>query len=348
MLHRLNKALPVIWLDPKTLQIGLGNNNLALPEISPAQEKIIESLHSGIVSGQEQVLDETLSAESGSTRNLIELLGSFVNSHESKKHGPWNDIAFAELARASLDYQVNGEMVLAERWQRTVHMDQLDKSGLLLAKALLAAGVGQIVSHDDGIVLTTDLGELGYPTEFLAKARYTTANQICNSLSDTKSHPNRIKLLANESRDYKISFAVTVGHLAIPPRTYSRWLARDVNHLAVNFELDTAMVSPVIRPGSTACLNCYQEYLVDEVEAWPTIASQLIGLPRVRDDVSALLTAVGLASRSILRDLDEQAGFKFAKSGDEYSQGYRIEYSSGNVSRLQFSKHSLCSCLIPT
>ncbi len=344
MLHRINKALPLTWIDPNTLQIGLDNSSQVFTQISVAQEKIIESLYSGILEGQEQSLDEALKIESGSTANLIKLLGGLVYSAQEQKYGPWHELAFAELARASLDYEVNGEMVLAERWQRTVHLDQLDKSGLLMAKALLAAGVGKILSHDTGVILNTDLGELGYPANELGKSRLEVANQICNSLSLTKAQPNRIKSLATSGSDQKVSFAVTIGHLALSPRTYSRWLARDVNHLAINFELSRAMVSPIVRPGLTACLNCFQEQLVDSDSSWPIVASQLVDLPRVRDDVSGLLTSVGLAVRSILRDLDEQAGFQFREPHDEYSLGYQVEYSSGNISRLKFHKHKLCAC----
>lgn len=344
MLHRINKALPLTWLDPNTIQIGLETRRHILTNVSNSQEKIIESLYGGILAGQEDVLEQTLKVEAGSTAKLIHLLSGAVSTFPESKHGPWHELAFAEIARASLDYEVNGEMVLAERWQRTVHLDQLDKSGLLLAKALLASGVGKILSHDNGVILNTDLGELGYPTAYLGNSRFETANQICNSLSLARSQPNRIKLLGESAQDEKVSFAVTVGHLAFSPRTYSRWLARDVNHLAINFELDSAMVSPIVRPGFTACLNCYQEQLVDMENSWPIVASQLIDLPRVRDDASALLTAVGFAVRSILRDLDEQAGFIYREHQDDHSLGYKIEYSSGNVTRLKFNKHELCTC----
>lgn len=344
MLHRINKALPLTWLDPKTLQIGLGEKQKRLAEVTITEEKIIEALVSGIVAGQESVLEETIQAEAGTTAKLIQLLGSSTQSIDQQSYGPWQELAFAELARASLDYEVNGEMVIAERWQKIVHVDQLDKAGLLLTKGLMASGIGLVVSHDEGVVLRTDLGELGYPSEELGKQRAEAANRICNSLSSTTNYLNRVKLLAGKPIDQKISFGVTVGHLAIAPRTYSRWLSRDVNHLAINFELDGAMVSPIVKPGSTPCLNCFQEHLVDVDQSWPIVGSQLLNLPRVRDDSAALLSTVGLALRSILRNLDEQSGFQFRDNQNEYELGYKIEYSSGNVSRMKFMKHELCSC----
>ena len=141
MFHRINKAQPSVWRDPNTIQIGLGNRSVPISELSLAQQQIIAALYSGVVDGQQDVLDETFKAESGTTQSLIEKLSPVMESEGSTSNsfGAWQEIAFAELARAALDYEVNPEMVLAERWQRVVHIDQLDKSGSLLAKGLLAS-----------------------------------------------------------------------------------------------------------------------------------------------------------------------------------------------------------------
>ncbi|MCX6496462.1 MAG: hypothetical protein NTW23_03915, partial [Rhodoluna sp.] len=87
------------------------------------------------------------------------------------------------------------------------------------------------------------------------------------------------------------------------------------------------------------------EYKVDQDPAWPALASQLIDLPRTRDDSSSLLSSAGLTLRSILRHLDESAGFKvIADEKNEYQAGYRIDYASGNVHRTTFEFHRLCKC----
>ena len=340
VLFRINKATPATWVNPTTKQIGLGENQIRLPELTSAQERIIEALYSGIVSGQEVVVDQISQAELGETKRLIELLKPALEDNHKVGFGGWNNLSFSEIARASLDYQVNGEMVLAERWQRTVHIDQLDKSGLLLTKALLASGVGKILSHDTGLVINTDTSEVGYPENYRNHKRITATREILQEQSS--------RLLDGELRKasgVKVSFAVTIGHLALNPKTYSRWLNRDVNHLAIEYGLAGFKVSPVIIPGKTACLNCYQESLVDQDEAWPVIASQLLDNPRVRDDSAALLTATGLAVRSILRNLDEQAGFQYVgKSEAEYLLGYQAKYSTGSITRLKFDKHQLCRC----
>ena len=344
MLHRINKAQPLTWLTPHSIQIGLGENQVRISDLDLAQQQIIASLYSGIVEGQQEAVDGAHNAELGLTKSLIELLEPLSEKHQPSDHKYFDALAFAELARTSLDYQVNGEMVLAERWQRNVHIDQLDRTGLLLAKALIGSGIGKIITHDDGLVLNTDIGELGYPKEFLGTTRHLAAKQILSKLSN--SAYERIFMLQSSKRsDYKISFAITVGHLALAPRTYSRWLNRDVNHLAIRFGLHDAEVSPIVIPGSSPCLNCYQEALVDEDESWPIIASQLLDLPRMRDDSAALLTTSGLAIRSILRNLDEQAGFKSSmQEAENYSQGYLIDYASGNITRRNFDFHNLCSC----
>ncbi|MEY4654982.1 MAG: hypothetical protein RL523_381 [Actinomycetota bacterium] len=345
VLHRINKAQPTTWSSPTTLQIGLGENIIELEDLTSVQQRIVASLYSGILAGQEAIIDQSVGAEPGETASLVEKLGPLLQKEDKPKFGPWQEIAFAEIARAGLDYNVNGEMVLAERWQSAVHIDQLDKAGMLVAKALLASGVGKILSHDNGLVLKTDLGELGYPKYALGETRFSAARKLLSEFSMPNVTDRLIDLSVRPDPKTKVSLALTIGHLALNPRSYSRWLSRDVSHLSIIFELNHALVSPLVIPGETSCLNCMQEAKVDEEENWPVIATQLLGLPRVRDDAAALLSACGLACRSILRRLDEQAGFEYVRDDLHQSLlGYRIDYATGNIQRLRYEKHLLCSC----
>lgn len=351
MLYRFNKAHPIIWRDPNTLQIGLGRDNVQLADLSPSQQQIVSALYSGVVSGQEIGFDKSISAELGETAALIERVSKVLyKEHEPKTElfGPWQQIAFAEIARAGLDYEVNGEMVLAERWLRTIHIDQLDKTGWLLARALLASGIGTILTHDTGKVLSTDLGELGYPKEKLDSQRASAALNELASLSLPASPKPRIQLLPKvPKQDVKVSFAVIVGHLALDPTRYARWNNRDVPHIAIIFGIDETEVSPVVLPGKTGCLNCYQQTKVDEDLSWPVLATQLLDLPRMRDDSSALLASTGLALKLILRFLDVEAGFQLAIESESLSYGYRINNFDGSVSRMKYEFHPECSCQKP-
>lgn len=345
VLHRINRGQPVTWSSPSTLQIGLANNKIELENLTVTQQRIVASLYSGILAGQEHVIDQSIGAVPGETLSLVEKLKPLLQQEPKTKFGPWQQLAFAEIARAGLDYNINGDMVLAERWQCSVHIDQLDRTGFLVAKALLASGVGKILSHDRGLVLNTDLGELGYPKLALGEPRFISARKALAEFSLPSSNERLVDLSIRPDPKTKVSFALTVGHLALSPRSYSRWLARDVSHLSIVFDLNQATVSPVVIPGKTACLNCLQEAKVDEQENWPVIATQLLGLPRVRDDASALLSTAGLACRSILRRLDEQAGFEYmGADSSEALKGYRIDYTTGDIQRLSFDKHHLCSC----
>lgn len=350
MFHRINRGQPAIWRDPNTIQIGLDQNKVVISDLTIAQQQIIEALYSGLVDGQQDVLDETFKTEPGATQELIAKLSPVMElpSSVSNSYGDWQQVAFAELSRAALDYQVNPEMVLAERWQRVVHIDQLDKAGVLLAKGLLASGVGKIVTHDDGRVLNTDVGELGFNKDQVGFSRFEILNSELKRVLLPQTKTSRfIDLTYKPSKDLKVSFAVTVGHLATRPATYIRWLNRDVPHLSINFDLYETQISPIVIPGMTPCLNCLAEFKVDEDPAWPAIASQLIELPRTRDDSATLLSATGLALRSILRSLDESAGFEITSdSQKEYRSGYRIEYSSGNVYRTSYDFHKLCNCSV--
>jgi hypothetical protein len=348
MFHRINKAQPATWRDPNTIQIGLETNSVIIENLTLSQQQIIAALYSGVVDGQQEVLDQTYKAEVGTTQSLIEKLSPLIEQGAtvSNSYGPWQQLAFSELARAALDYEVNPEMILAERWQRVVHIDQIDKAGLLLTKALLASGVGKVATHDDGLVLNTDLGELGFTREDLGKSRIqVVSTQLPNLLlAETKSQ-RFLDLSEKANKSIKISFAVTLGHLVTRPATYIRWLNRDAPHLNIAYNLYDCQISPIVVPGQTPCLNCFAEFKVDLDPAWPAIASQLLELPRTRDDSSALLTSTGLALRSILRHLDESAGFTIADDVDqEFKLGYTINYKTGNVIRTRYDFHKLCNC----
>jgi hypothetical protein len=346
--HRINKSQPAIWRDPNTLQIGLGAKRVVIEDLTLAQQQIVAALYSGVSDGTQEVLDDTFKAEPGLTQSLMDQLSPVLESpaQKSNTYGAWQQLVFAELARTAIDYQVNPEMVMAERWQRVVHIDQLDRAGLLLAKTLLASGVGSVVTHDAGLILQTDLGEIGYKSTDLAKPRVQMAHSQLAELSLPKTtKPRLIELNGKPSKELSISFAVTIGHLALRPATYLRWLNRDVKHLGITFELNQTQISPIVIPGSTPCLNCLAEYKVDEDPAWPVLASQLLELPRTRDDSAALLSAIGLSLRMILRELDNSAGFVVTNDvEDEYRNGYVVQYGSGNVTRTKYAFHTLCNC----
>lgn len=351
MLYRFNKANPILWRDPNTLQIGLGKSSVQLEDLTPDQHQIISALYSGIVAGQEAGFDKSIGTELGETSNLLERLAAVLERDFEPKtelFGPWQQLAFAEIARAGLDYEVNGEMVLAERWLRKLHIDQLDKAGWLLARGLLASGIGTILTHDTGKILHTDLGELGYPREKLQLPRATAALEELVQLSLPVSPFPRIQLLQQlPKQDVKVSFAIIVGHLALDPTRYSRWMNRDVPHLAIIFGLDETEISPVILPGLTGCLNCFQQTKIDEDLSWPVLASQLLDLPRMRDDSSSLLASTGLALKLILRFLDVEAGFQLAAGNEKLSYGYRINNVDGSISRMKYEFHPECSCQKP-
>jgi hypothetical protein len=348
MPYRINKAQPATWRDPNTLQIGLGASSIQIRELTIEQQQIVDALYSGVVSGQESAVDSILSAQAGETASLINRLGPLLENEPPKQidvFGPWQQLAFAEIARAALDYEVNGEMVLAERWQRNVHLDQLDKSGWLVARALLASGIGTILTHDSGKVLNTDLGELGYSREKLHSSRTIAATEELQNFALAKSDKARLLLLPNPpKRDVKVSLAIVVGHLALDPTKYARWANRDVPHIAIIYELDSIEISPIIRPDISGCLNCYQQTKIDEDSNWPVIASQLLDLPRMRDDSASLLTSSGLAVKLILRFLDIEAGFQLKDDNIDLGLGYRINHLDGAITRIRYEIHSECSC----
>jgi hypothetical protein len=101
-----------------------------------------------------------------------------------------------------------------------------------------------------------------------------------------------------------VSLAVLVTTDITNPATYQTWLARDVAHLAIVFDEEGVEVSPLVVPGKTRCLGCYEKYRLEHTPHWPVIAPQLLALDRSLADSAMLLFASGVVVNQALNFLD--------------------------------------------
>jgi hypothetical protein len=102
----------------------------------------------------------------------------------------------------------------------------------------------------------------------------------------------------------QISIAILIATDVVSPASYQIWLARDVPHLSIVFDEEGVEVSPLVVPGKTSCLSCYEKYRLENLANWPVIAPQLLALERSLADSAMLLFASGVVVNQVLNYLD--------------------------------------------
>ncbi len=345
MVLRINPNQPALWRDPKRMQLGVGNDQLVLKNLTKAQEQLIGLLYRGIADESLPEMNRHLGLSQTESDEVIDQVGPLLlrqpeqQSLEPELSSEYIASAFSEIIRASLVHGVDGRQVLAARSKRSVHIEDLSKPGLAVALGLAAAGVGHIVTHDQGLVAREDLGPTGYPSQLGGQPRIEALRALL-AASPNHSYVSLGQRLSEKHLD-SIDCAVLIGQQVIEPRRYARWLNRDVAHLALGFDNDGTSISPMVVPGLSSCLMCLEELRTSKDAAWPVIASQLIQATRRTDDAASTMFAAGLAIQKILSRLD---GFgDFSLSHDERS-GYRLESKGGQITEFTWPIWPACGC----
>lgn len=136
-------------------------------------------------------------------------------------------------------------------------------------------------------------------------------------------------------------FAILIGNLTMPPKSYSHWLNTATPHVAVVFDQDGVSISPVIESGKTPCLTCFHEQQLAADSAWPEIASQLLFSDQKFDDSTSRLFGAAIACQRALDIVDSLADFEVQ---DRNRVGYRLSVSRGTVSEFRWEFSSRCLC----
>ncbi|MFM5904793.1 MAG: hypothetical protein ACKORF_01650 [Micrococcales bacterium] len=354
MVLKLNSHQQVLWRSPETMQIGLGDSQVTLQNVTSGQERFIDALSVGIANNQVDAVAKQSKLPAEQARELLSRLQPLLLQPAPpltlpKRFAPKPGEpdfeptapaqAFTEVIRASLNHQVEAQLVMNERALRVVHIDSLDKTGLLLLDGLAAAGVGTVVTHDSELVGATDLGPDGFPTGLAGHTRFDAASLILEA-SQTSTRLVRGEKLKDRQLD-RVDLAVLVGQQVLNPKRYSRWVNRQVPHLSLIFTTDGLEVSPVVTSGKTACLYCQHLWAQQRDSDWPVISAQLLTSSLVFDDVSSRLLGCGLVLQNALWSLDSVGGFRGSRTevtGFVYSQ------KTGQLTLEKWKPHKDCAC----
>lgn len=135
--------------------------------------------------------------------------------------------------------------------------------------------------------------------------------------------------------------AILIGQHAFAPSAYACWLSRMVPHVAVLFDEEGVLVTPIIEPGKTACLSCYHEKLTTADPAWPALASQLLFSKQKLDDSTSKLFGAAIAVSRVLSHIDGLGAFG---STEPDRSAYRMNIAQGSVRKLGWSFAPNCLC----
>jgi hypothetical protein len=294
MATQLNPALARLWIADNARQYGY-RKALAVTDLTEPQQRLLDFFELGLTAAQRKTLPELAKADTAEVDFLEKRIQSVLWESPTGISQQDVETRFAEIARVLL--QGSDPLQIKNlRKTKSVFVEKLDSTGLTIAKALALAGIGRQISTDQTRVSQADISELGYLQAQLGIPRVRAAQGIVGR--DLQLH-SRIS-----STFDSVSLAVLLTSDITNPASYQTWLARDVAHLAIVFDEEGVEVSPIVVPGKTSCLACYEKHRLEHTPHWPVIAPQLLALDRSLADSAMLLFASGVVVNQVLNYLD--------------------------------------------
>lgn len=329
MPFQLNPSKVPIWNNESELQFGLHDEPQVLTEVSNAQERLINLLFQGIPEDQLGLIGESVGLSDLESASLVEnLKPSLLTQQNTIGGGTALDVRFAEIIRIGFETNNTPELVLAHRAETIIQIRALNRTGLLLIKALSEAGFCLFETLDYEFVRREDLGELSFQPNQLGISRLAAARELLALHSGNLQlvHPN-----ARSKRKPQV-IALSAMH-RINPSCYREVNA---NHIAVEYGISDLRVSPMIVVGETPCLGCRDLWESESDPDWASVAIQLTARNDQLDDGAGLLLAVAIAAKSICQHVDA--------IGMPKSEGFQISLKTRAVNGYGWAFHPKCDC----
>ena len=156
------------------------------------------------------------------------------------------------------------------------------------------------------------------------------ASALANSGVEVVTGPDAAALAQHSP-----ALAILAAHYVFPPELHSLWLRRDVPHLPVLVGDGAVVVGPVIEPGAGPCLLCLELHRRDTDEAWPAIATQLLGRRSAAETPVLVMEGAAAACRLALERLTDGPGAAIS---------LRIDAATGRREVRAWQPHPECGC----
>ncbi len=339
---QIRPGLVRAWRAPGRLQVGLDpRHGVVLDGLTAGDERVLHALDAG-------AYDLSTLTEQGArwgvpavrVLGLVQALEKVGALLPSRTRVP----VLAALDEAALQHltgsaeclavaypQGDGWDAVARRLTSSVQVLGGCRTGLRIALALAAAGVGHVTVHDERRVLSHETGPEGYAVQDVGRQRGRAASDL---LAERLVGPVRTRTRERNGPDVAVLLALACAD----PMRYDPLLRDDVAHLTVLLREGDAVVGPFVRPGLTCCLRCLDLYRTDRDQAWPRVAAQLGAGPPRRFDPALSDLAAALAVSEVLTVLD---GYT-----QPVTTGATLEVRPGHtLPRLRhWPAHSRCGC----
>lgn len=327
MPFQLNPSKVPIWKSENNLTLGLQADAQELIGVTNAQERLINLLFQGVAEDQLELVGNEVGLNEIETNQLVERLKPSLlknNSITGSKHS--FDARFAEIIRIGFETDVTPESILIKRAETLIQIPHLNRTGLLLIRALAEAGFRNFETTDFNVVSRVDGAELGYQENQLGISRLAAARELL------ESHRRGLQLKHPESRVRKNPDLILISAMhQVNPRDYREL---KIPHIAIEYGIEELRITPVIVPGLRACIGCRDLWEVENDIDWASKAIQLTSRNDQLDDGIGLLMSAAIAAKTSCAFVDKPNS----------TTGFRINLKTRAVSEYGWQYHPSCNC----
>lgn len=321
MTIQINPSKIPIWSDTNNLQLGLETDSQRLEDLTNAQERLVNLLFRPVPDNQIEFLGQSVGLDVSETTALVELLKPSLLISSGQSEQITVDLRFAEMMRIAFDTGRVAEDVLTARATTSIVIEKLNRTGLMLIRALSEMGFRTFFTADYDLVARHDLGELSYELGDLGTSRVTAVRSLLGEFGT----------LQFETKKQNSALRVLTANHSISPARY-RQLVQP--HQVIEYGLQNIEISPVIQPGRTPCLGCRDLWKSESDPNWCNRSIQLSLRHDQLDDAAALLVATSLAAKNICDYVD----------GKSSGVGFEVDLKTRAFRQKNHQKHPACNC----
>jgi len=338
-------ALRRVWRDATTLQIGVHHaRSVVVGGITAKTAQLVAAFDGAHDADALRRTARQLGLEASTVDRLLGMLvDAAVLDDASSDVGALATLPRAERDRLAPDLasmslvsgRPDGGLAQAARRQAArVGIVGAGRVGCAVATILAAAGIGQLVVDDATTCRPSDCGPAG-PS--IADAGSTRAQATQAAIHRTSRSTRTTQLRATQRYD----IVVLAAAAALDPAVSDQLVRSDVPHINVTVREATAVIGPLVLPGTTACLRCLELHRSDRDPAWPLIAAQLASdgpHPAVDAcDVGLATLAASVCALQVLAFVD--GGTSAACDGT-----LEIALPDWRIRRRSWRPHPACGC----
>lgn len=199
-----------------------------------------------------------------------------------------------------------------------------------VAVQLAIAGIGHVTVESAGTVEAVDIGGVLGPADVGQSRRVAVERAIQAASSTVATGP--------PASDRSPDLVVLTDVLVPEPEVIRLLMCERQEHLVVAARDGCGIVGPLVLPGRSACLECFDRYRADRDPRWPRVANQLAGRQQRADPATTQATAAFAATQALqaLQPSEERPALVEAT--------IELDLHEGETLRREWLPHPRCRC----